>query len=115
MLSGCAGLEALVGRGGTVAPLMKAEGWRDALGTPSPPFAVLEIAFDRETAERAWRDHTPDGLPERDGAPEEPGLYGDLDEVDVDEAGTVTIERDDAAGRRPATSPGFPTGPLPAD
>jgi hypothetical protein len=104
-------------------PLVKAEGWRAHLGSP-PPFAILEIAFDREAAERAWRENTPGGLPRRSGAPAMLGLYGVLDDVDfsrqavvvwssgqsstcpawlagvdVDHDGTVVIEIGDTAGR----------------
>lgn len=116
------GVWALTNNG--VSVLMKAEGWRDELGQPAgSPFAIVEIAFDRETAERAWADNTPEGLAPRTGAPEEPGIYGDLDRVDFDtqavvvwssgessscpgwladmnvkELGTVEIQRDDTAG-----------------
>jgi hypothetical protein len=65
-----------------VVPLMKAPGWREALGEPLPPFAVIEIAYDRDTAARAWRENTDSGLPRRTGRPVEPGIYGDLDDVD---------------------------------
>jgi hypothetical protein len=104
-------------------PLMKADGWREHLGS-SPPFAILEIALDRETAERAWSENTPYGLPRRSGRPAKSGLYGSLDDVDfsrqavvvwssgqsstcpgwlagvdVDEDGTVVVEVSNTAGR----------------
>jgi hypothetical protein len=107
-----------------VAPLARADGWRDGLDGPFPgPAAVLELAYDRETAERAWRENVPDDLPRRTGDPDEPGIYRSLDAVDfdrdvvavwsaggssscppwlahveMDASGTVRLETDDAAG-----------------
>lgn len=122
-LSGWAGLAGLSGLRGSVVPLAKAEGWRQNLGTGPPPFAIVEIAFDEETAHRMWEDNVPQDLRERAGDPERPGLYGDLDGVDfdtevvvvwssgessscpgwlaaiqTDAAGTVRVERDDTSG-----------------
>jgi hypothetical protein len=69
-------------------PLVKASGWRDGLQTDA--FAVIEIADDREAAQRAWRDNVPDDLePRDDELPAEPGLYRDLDEVDFDRQAIV--------------------------
>lgn len=70
------------GGGGAVQTLAKAEGWRDGLADDA--FGVAEVAFDRESAERAWADNVPDGLPEGSGDAEAPGIYGDLDDVDFD-------------------------------
>lgn len=67
-----------------VVPLAKVQGWRDALGPVAAPFAVLEIAYDRETAERAWRENVPEDLAPGEGVPDEPALYGELDDVDFD-------------------------------
>lgn len=122
-LSGWAGLAGLSGLRDPVVPLAKAVGWRQNLGTGPPPFAIVEIAYDEETANRVWEDNVPRGLRERSGDPERAGLYGDLDGVDfdtqvvvvwssgessscpgwlaaieVDAAGTVRVERDDASG-----------------
>lgn len=73
-----------------LAPLAKASGWREDLGSVGTPFAVLEVAFDRATAERAWRDNVPDDLDtRRDDLPAEPGRYGDLDAVDFDRQALV--------------------------
>jgi hypothetical protein len=121
-LVGCGPVTNLVAGAG-VTPLAKAEGWRDDLGPMLPPFGILEIAYDRPTAEQLWADNVPEGLPEHQGDPEEPGIYGGHDEVDfdrqvvvvwssgesstcpgwladvqVDDAGTVQLEREDAAG-----------------
>ena len=60
----------------------------DGFGPPSAGAeggAVLEIAYDEDAARTAWADVVPDGLPERSGDPREAGLYGSLDEVDLDE------------------------------
>jgi nucleotide-binding universal stress UspA family protein len=74
--------------GGPVRPLAKASGWRDdgLLGDSS---ALVEIAYDRETAERAWDENVPEGLPEREGDPVEDGLYGTLDDVDFERQAVV--------------------------
>ncbi|MFW6194953.1 MAG: hypothetical protein ACOC5M_00335 [Chloroflexota bacterium] len=75
-------------------PLMKAEGWRPELEEPRlsgsrPAFAVVEIAFDRETAERAWAENVEPSLPRRSGTPEEPGIYGDLEQVDLEKEAII--------------------------
>jgi hypothetical protein len=67
-----------------VVPLAKVEGWRAGLGDAGTPFGVLEIAFDRDTAELAWRENVPDGLPAVGEVPDGPGLFGDLDDIDFD-------------------------------
>ncbi|MEX0926927.1 MAG: hypothetical protein WD208_09475 [Dehalococcoidia bacterium] len=95
----------LLGAGDSVLPLMKAEGWRDDLGPGPPPFAIVEIAFDRETAERAWVENTPEDLPRRTGAPEEPGIYGDLAQVDFDTQAAVVWSSGESS-----TCPGWLAG-----
>src|SRR5680860_183009 len=60
------------------------------LGPPGRPFAILEIAYNRETAEHAWVENTSEDLEPvpflmrlaRIGRPVKPGIYGDIDEVD---------------------------------
>lgn len=74
---------------GPVTPLAKAQDWRDDLDPNEVAFAVIEIAFDRETAERAWDDNVPDDLPEADPAEAGPGVYATLDDVDFDEQAVV--------------------------
>lgn len=116
-------------RADDVGPLARADGWRDGLDGPFPgPAAILELAYDRETAEQAWRENVPDDLPRRTSDPDRPGLYGSLDDVDferqavavwsaggssscppwlahveTDAAGTVRLETDDASGDAPCT------------
>jgi hypothetical protein len=68
-----------------VQPLAKADGWRDGLVDHfdgNEPFGLVEIAYDRATAERAWADNVPEALPERSARPEDPGRYGGLDDID---------------------------------
>lgn len=65
---------------GPVIPLMKAEGFRSDL--VGQFWSLLEVAYDRATAERAWQASVRPGLEARSGEPLEPGLYGDLDSVD---------------------------------
>lgn len=107
-----------------VETLAKASDWRDGLSVePGRTFAMLEVAYDRETAETAWRDNVPDDLEARnDELPADPGVYGDLDQVDFDQQavvvwssgesgscpewladvdhadGTITVEREAAGG-----------------
>lgn len=73
---------------GPVGPLAKVSGWRDRdlLGEA---YALVEIADDRETAERAWEENVPAGLPEREGDPTEEGVYGSLDAVDFERQAVV--------------------------
>lgn len=66
-----------------VVPLAKAEGWRPTADPPLP-FGLVEIAYEQETAERAWDENVPADLVEREGEPAEPGLYGNPDDVDFD-------------------------------
>lgn len=71
----------------SVVPLAKVEGHRDGrhLFTLSPPLhGVLEIAFDPEAARQAWGDNTSADLADQEGLPEEPGIYGDLTDVDFE-------------------------------
>jgi hypothetical protein len=75
-----------------VTTLAKADGWRSALASDEVLggyHALAEIAYDEATARTAWQDAVPDGAPERSGEPREPGVYGDLDDVDF--AGQVVV------------------------
>src|SRR5690606_35534583 len=67
-----------------IEPLVRAGWWRDALldDMEGGTFTILEIAYDRDAAERAWEENVPDGLPERRGTPYRDGRYGSLDDVD---------------------------------
>ena len=67
-----------------VTPLAKVEGWRPGLEVGNL-YAVFEVAYDRATAEQAWRDNVPAALQARnDELPAEPGRYATLDDVDFD-------------------------------
>lgn len=85
---GACGEESPPGGGGgsdtaAIQPLAKADGWRDGLAESSfNLFGLVEVAYDRGTAELAWQENVPDGLPEQDGRPTEPGRYGNLESVD---------------------------------
>lgn len=80
VLTGCSGRGTVEG----VEPLARAEGWREALvdDLESGTFTILEIAYDRATAQRAWEENVPDRLPERSRALDRDGRYGSLDDVD---------------------------------
>lgn len=69
-----------------VTPLAKVDGWREELGGVGAEdfFALVEVAFDPETAARAWAENVPEELPQRSGDPAEPGQYGDLAGLDFD-------------------------------
>jgi len=51
---------------------------------PTPPntFAVLEVAYDAQTAQQMWDQNVPADLQERSGDPRDPGRYGSLSDVD---------------------------------
>lgn len=73
-----------------IQTLAKASGWRDGLAEEFDVFGVFEVAYDRATAQAAWRDNVPDDLDARDDElPAEPGVYGDLDDVDFDREAVV--------------------------
>lgn len=68
-------------------PLAKADGWRGELEPTATPFAVVEIAYDRETAEAAWHENVPGEVEERGSTG--PGVFGDLDRVDFGEEAVI--------------------------
>lgn len=69
---------------GGLEALAKVDGWREGFAPPPDTFAVLEVAYDAETAQRMWDQNVSADLPERSGDPREPGRYGDLADVDLD-------------------------------
>jgi hypothetical protein len=73
--------------GAAVVTLAKADGWRQGLDATSIPgdagFAVLELAYDDEAATALWDAAVPTGLPAASGDPDDAGLYGALDDVDL--------------------------------
>lgn len=92
-------------------PLVKAEGWRDGLVESfegEHPYALLELAFDEETAQRAWEENVPGDLEQRSGPPAEPGRYGDLSEVDFDTQ-AVVVWSSGQSGSCPAWLAGIAT------
>ncbi len=66
---------------GPVRTLATVAGWRDGLVDEHPGYALLEIAYDRTTAERAFAENVPDDLPTGDGDPSGDGLHAGLDTV----------------------------------
>ena len=74
-----------------VDALAKVQGWRDDGSSTASPVAVIEIAPDRQTAEAMWNDTVPTDLPTTDAVPHDPGVYGDLDDVDFDHQVVVLI------------------------
>ncbi|WP_052665229.1 hypothetical protein [Nitriliruptor alkaliphilus] len=67
---------------GPVRTLATVPGWRDDLDPLGD--GALEIAYDREVAERAFAENVPDDLPRDAGHAAEDGLHADLDTVDWD-------------------------------
>jgi len=64
--------------------------WRPHIRTLRNGFGdVLEIAYDRTSANQAWREHVPEGLQQRHGDPREPGIYVPLTDVDFDSHAVV--------------------------
>lgn len=72
---------------GPVRRLAKAEGWLDELGPETE--ALLEIAYDRPAAQRAWQANVPDGLERDPGEPAAPGVFATLADVDFDQEAVV--------------------------
>jgi len=70
---------------GGLQTLAKVDGWRAGFDPPPNTFAVLEVAYDVDTARRMWAENIPADLPERSGDPRDPGRYGELDDVDLDQ------------------------------
>lgn len=83
-----------------IETLAKASGWREGLSEEhGSAFAVVEVAYDRDTGEAAWRDNVPDDLePRDDDLPAEPGAYGGLDEVDFDRQVVVVWSSGESGG-----------------
>lgn len=48
-----------------------------------------EVAFDKATALRAWKENVPVDLTNRSGAPVEAGVYGDINSVDFSRQAVV--------------------------
>ena len=83
-----------------IETLAKSSGWREGLAeTHGSAFAVVEVAYDRDSAEAAWRDNVPDDLAARDDErPAEPGVYGGLDTVDFDRQVVVVWSSGESSG-----------------
>jgi len=67
-----------------VTTLAKVDGWRDGSAGGSPD-ATLEIAYDDAAARAMWAEVVDTDLPRATGDPTRPGVYGDLDDVDLDD------------------------------
>lgn len=78
LVAGCSGW------GGSDRTLAKVEGWRGGIDVFEPE-AILEIAYDAETAQTLWDENVGRGLPDLEGKPRNPGIYGELDDVDFDD------------------------------
>jgi len=81
--SGCGVVPGLGHEG--LQTLAKVDGWRQGFELPPDTFAMLEVAYDVDTAQRMWDENVAADLPERSGDPRDPGRYGDLDDVDLDQ------------------------------
>lgn len=67
---------------GGLSTLAKIDGSREGMATPPNTFAVLEVAYDAQTAQQMWNQNVPGDLPEQSGDPRDPGRYGNLADVD---------------------------------
>lgn len=65
----------------SVTTLAKVEGWRGGL-EPGDASAVLEVAYDRDTAQVLWEENVPGGLPTGTAPAVDPAVYGSIDDVD---------------------------------
>lgn len=75
-----------------VIVLAKAQGWRDGLqDAAGHQYMLVEVASDPATAQRAWDDNVPEDLPEADGDPADPGVYGSLDDVGLGDQVVVVV------------------------
>ena len=84
LAAGCGGSSTADG----LTTLAKVDGWRAPLWNDeelSAHFALVEIAYDEETARAAWRENVPERLPQRSGEPREAGRYGSFADVDLEE------------------------------
>lgn len=82
-IAGCGVLPGL--DSGGLTTLAKVDGWREGFELPPDTFAVLEVAYDSETAQQMSDENLISDLSERSGDPRDPGRYGDLDEVNFDQ------------------------------
>ena len=85
--------------------LAKADGWSSTIARSerfSGHVAVLEVAYDEETARAAWEAAVPAGLAERSGEPVDPGRYGSFADVDLDEQVLVVL-----SGGQSGSCPGW--------
>lgn len=88
--------------GATAVVLARADAWREgAFEAAGRPYVLIEIAADRARAERAWNENVPATLPPADGDPDEPGVYGTLDDVDF-ERQAVVVYSSGTSGTCPA-------------
>jgi hypothetical protein len=75
-----------------VVVLAREDGWRDGLmESVGHRYLVIEVAAGAGVAQRAWDDNVPDGLGERDGPPDEPGVYLPFEEVDLQTHAIVVV------------------------
>lgn len=64
-----------------VTTLAKMDGWSEGFDIGND-FAALEIAFAAKTARQLWNQNVTKDLPVVEGPPIEPGVYGELADVD---------------------------------
>jgi hypothetical protein len=77
-----------------LVPLAKAEGWTIPFRSRNRENAVIEIAYDRTTAEHAWNERLPGDLAA--GAGIGPGVYGSLDDVDFEAQAVIVWSHGDS-------------------
>lgn len=80
-LAGCAAMP-WTDHDGEVVTLARLEGHDVAEGRLTSD--LLEIAYDEATAERLWQEQVDGDLADASGAPDAPGRYGGLADVDLD-------------------------------
>ncbi len=77
---------------GSVQVLAWDEGWRDGLQEELGfRYLVMEITADEAEAAQAWEDNVDDSLESREGAPDQPGIYGDPAAIDHETQALVVV------------------------
>lgn len=75
-----------------VVVLARDDGWREGLmEAVGHRYLVIEVATGERAAQQAWDDNVPDGLPDRTGSPDEPGVYAPFEEVDLETHAVVVV------------------------
>ncbi len=80
-----------------IEALAKVPAWREEMQSRvADPSAVIEIAYDAESAERAWAENVPAEF--ASGRPPDYGLYRTMDKVDFETQAVVVWSSGESSG-----------------